>query len=157
MPHGKKSEILTSMSKKWWNKGKISKSEGACKKERHWSNTFPKWIVTDEAFRQSQCGAVVAVVWAGHGNGLQQIGVSNQWWLVVVSRDGWIVIVKGLEVEVVTYYYVCICNLYPRFLSSQNHSLAPWLHPLASWAAELLSCWAAELLRRPCRPELWSR
>ena len=68
------------------------------------------------------------------------VGWPRQWasadWgqqsVVVVSVDGWIVTVKGLEVEVITYYYVCICNLYPRFLSSKNHSLAPWLHPLAS-------------------------
>ena len=90
-------------------------------------------------------------MWSSGGSG---VGWARQWasadWgqqsVVVVSVDGWIVIVKGLEVEVVTYYYVCFCNLYPRFLSSQNHSLAPWLHPLASRAAELL--------RRPCRPEL---
>ena len=80
-------------------------------------------------------------MWSSGGSG---VGWARQWasadWgqqsVVVVSVDGWIVIVKGLEVEVVTYYYVCFCNLYPRFLSSQNHSLAPWLHPLASRAAE---------------------
>ena len=90
-------------------------------------------------------------MWSSGGSG---VGWARQWasadWgqqsVVVVSVDGWIVIVKGLEVEVVTYYHVCCCNVYPRFLSSQNHSLAPWLHPLASRAAELLGL--------PCRPEL---
>ena len=54
------------------------------------------------------CG--LATAWASADWGQQSV--------VVVSVDGWIVTVKGLEVEVITYYYVCICNLYPRFLSS---------------------------------------
>ena len=49
-------------------------------------------------------------MWSSGGSG---VGWARQWasadWgqqsVVVVSVDGWIVIVKGLEVEVVTYYY----------------------------------------------------
>ena len=80
-------------------------------------------ILNVEQWRQ-WCGLATAWAAADWAWGQQSV--------VVVSVDGWIVTVKGLEVEVITYYYVCICNLYPRFLSSKNHSLAPWLHPLAS-------------------------
>ena len=49
----------------------------------------------------------MAVVWAGHGNGLQQIGVSicgggERGWLDCDSKGARRFV---LEVEVVTYYY----------------------------------------------------